>query len=68
MKELQEEYLFLNREGINVWEDVFRAKHAAEQRIVDIDAKRQELYKEHACHKYQYEKDVDLENLYMVDV
>lgn len=31
MKELQEEYLFLNREGINGWEDVFRAKQTAEQ-------------------------------------
>lgn len=60
MKELQEEYLFLNREGINGWEDVFRAKHAAEQRIVDIDAKKKELYKEHARHKYQYEKDGDV--------
>ena len=60
MRELQEEYLFLNREGINGWEDVFRAKHAAEQRIVDIDAKKKELYKEHARHKYQYEKDGDV--------
>jgi len=40
MKELQEEYLFLNREGINGWEDVFRAKQLAEQRIADIDAKK----------------------------
>lgn len=60
MKELQKEYLFLNREGINGWEDVFRAKQTAEQRIADIDAKKKELYKEHACHKYQYEKDGDV--------
>ena len=60
MKELQKEYLFLNREGINGWEDVFRAKQKAEQRIADIDAKKKELYKEHACHKYQYEKDGDV--------
>ena len=60
MKELQEEYLFLNREGINGWEDVFRAKQAAEQRIADIDAKKKELYKEHARYKYQYEKDGDV--------
>lgn len=26
MKELQEEYIFLKRESINGWEDVFRAK------------------------------------------
>lgn len=60
MKELQEEYLFLNREGINSWEDVFRAKQTAEQRIADIDAKKKELYKEHARYKYQYEKDGDV--------
>ncbi len=60
MKELQEEYLFLNREGINGWEDVFRAKQTAEQRMADIDAKKKELYKEHARHKYQYEKDGDV--------
>lgn len=60
MKELQEEYLFLNREGINGWEDVFRAKQAAEQKIADIDAKKKELYKEHARYKYQYEKDGDV--------
>lgn len=60
MKELQEEYLFLNREGINGWEDVFRAKQAAEQRIADIDAKKKELYNEHARYKYQYEKDGDV--------
>lgn len=60
MKELQEEYLFLNREGINGWEDVFRAKQTAEQRIADIDAKKKELYKEHARYKYQYEKDGDV--------
>ena len=60
MKELQEEYLFLNREGINGWEDVFRAKQTAEQKIVDIDAKKKELYKEHARYKYQYEKDGDV--------
>ncbi|MBQ7775473.1 MAG: relaxase/mobilization nuclease domain-containing protein, partial [Lachnospiraceae bacterium] len=60
MKELQEEYLFLNREGINGWEDVFRAKQTAEQKIVDIDAKKKELYKEHAQYKYQYEKDGDV--------
>lgn len=60
MKELQEEYLFLNRGGINGWEDVFRAKQSAEQRIADIDAKKKELYKEHARHKYQYEKDGDV--------
>lgn len=60
MKELQEEYLFLNREGINGWEDVFRAKQKAEQRIADIDAKKKELYKEHARYKYQYENDGDV--------
>lgn len=60
MKELQEEYLFLNREGINGWEDVFRAKQTAEQRIANIDAKKKELYKEHARYKYQYEKDGDV--------
>ena len=60
MRELQEEYLFLNREGINGWEDVFRAKQTAEQKIVDIDAKKKELYKEHARYKYQYEKDGDV--------
>ena len=60
MKELQEEYLFLNREGINGWEDVFRAKQTAEQKIVDIDAKKKELYKENARYKYQYEKDGDV--------
>lgn len=60
MKELQEEYLFLNREGINSWEDVFRAKQTAEQRIADIDAKKKELYKEHVRYKYQYEKDGDV--------
>lgn len=60
MKELQEEYLFLNREGINSWEDVFRAKQSAEQKIADIDAKKKELYKEHARYKYQYEKDGDM--------
>lgn len=60
MKELQEEYLFLNREGINGWEDVFRAKQTAEQKIADIDAKKKKLYNEHARHKYQYEKDGDV--------
>lgn len=60
MKELQEEYLFLNREGINGWEDVFRAKQMAEQKIADIDAKKKELYKEHARYKCQYEKDGDV--------
>lgn len=60
MRELQEEYLFLNREGINGWEDVFRAKQMAEQKIADIDAKKKELYKEHARYKYQYEKDGDV--------
>lgn len=60
MRELQEEYLFLNREGINGWEDVFRAKQSAEQRIANIDAKKKELYKEHARHKYQYKKDGDV--------
>jgi hypothetical protein len=60
MRELQEEYLFLNREGINGWEDVFRAKQTAEQKIADIDAKKKELYKEHARYKYQYEKDGDV--------
>ena len=60
MKELQEEYLFLNREGINGWEDVFRARHTAEQKIADIDAKKKELYNEHARYKYQYEKDGDV--------
>lgn len=60
MKELQEEYLFLNREGINGWEDVFRAKQTAEQKIADIDAKKKELYNEHARYKYQYERDGDV--------
>lgn len=60
MKELQEEYLFLNREGINGWEDVFRAKQTAKQKIADIDTKKKELYKEHARYKYQYEKDGDV--------
>ncbi|MBQ9134756.1 MAG: relaxase/mobilization nuclease domain-containing protein, partial [Lachnospiraceae bacterium] len=60
MKELQEEYLFLNRQGINGWEDVFRAKQTAEQKIADIDVKKKELYKEHARYKYQYEKDGDM--------
>ncbi len=60
MKELQEEYLFLKREGINGWEDVFQAKQTVEQKIVDIDAKKKELYKEHARYKYQYEKDGDV--------
>lgn len=59
MKELQEEYLFINRTGINGWNDVFDAKHKAERRIADIDAKKKELYNEHARHKYQYEKDGD---------
>ena len=59
MKELQEEYLFLNREGINGWNDVFAAKHKAERKIADIDAKKKELYNEHARYKYQYEKDGD---------
>ena len=56
----QEEYLFLNREGINGWEDVFRSKQTAEQRMADIDAKKKELYNEHARYKYQYEKDGDV--------
>lgn len=60
MRELQDEYLFLNREGINGWEDVFRAKQSAEQRIANIDVKKKELYKEHARYKYQYEKDGDV--------
>lgn len=60
MKELQEEYLFLNREGINGWNDVFDTKHKAERRIADIDAKKKELYNEHARYKYQYEKDGDV--------
>ena len=60
MKELQEEYLFLNHEGIKGWEDVFRAKQLAEQKIADIDAKKKELYKEYARYKYQYEKDGDV--------
>ena len=64
MKELQEEYCFLNRESINGWEDVFRAKQTVEQRIADIDVKKKELYKEHACYKYQYEKDGD-ETVYL---
>lgn len=59
MKELEEEYLFLNREGINGWEDVFREKHKAEHEISDIDAKKKELYNEHARWKYRYEKDGD---------
>ena len=54
MKELQEEYLFLKREGINGWEDVFRVKQSAEKKIEDIDAKKKELYNEHARYKYQY--------------
>ena len=60
MRELQEEYLFLNREGINGWEDVFQAKQTAEQKIADVDVKKKELYKEHARYKYQYEKDGDV--------
>lgn len=40
MKELQEEYLFLNRTGINGWNDVFDVKRVAERKIADIDAKR----------------------------
>lgn len=60
MKELQEEYLFLNREGINGWEDVFQAKQTTEQKIADIDTKKKEFYKEHARYKYQYEKDGDV--------
>lgn len=60
MKELQEEYLFLKREGINGWEDVFRVKQSAEKKIEDIDAKKKELYNEHARYKYQYEKDGDV--------
>lgn len=36
---MQEECLFLNREGINGWEEVFRAKWSVEQKIEDIDAK-----------------------------
>lgn len=59
MKELQEEYLFLNREGINGWNDVFDAKCVAERKIADIDAKKKALYNEHARYKYQYEKDGD---------
>lgn len=46
MKELQEEYLFLNRTGINGWADVFHAKSTAERKIADIDAKKKELYNE----------------------
>ena len=60
MKELQEEYLFLKREGINGWEDVFRVKQSAEKKIEDIDAKKKELYNEHARYKYRYEKDGDV--------
>ena len=60
MKVMQEEYLFLSCEGINGWEDVFREKQSAEQRIADIDAKKKALYKEHAHYKYQYEKDGDV--------
>lgn len=60
MRELQEEYLFLNREGINGWEDVFRVKQTTEQKIADIDVKKKELYKDHARYKYQYEKDGDV--------
>ena len=59
MKELQEEYLFLNRTGINGWNDVLEAKRVAERKIADIDAKKKELYNEHARYKYQYEKDGD---------
>lgn len=64
MKELQEEYLFLNRSGINSWEDVFNVKHKAERQLTDIDAKKKELYNEHARQKYQYEKDGD-ETVYL---
>ncbi len=49
-------------------DDYLYAKHRAERKIADIDAKKKELYNEHARHKYQYEKDVDIENLYVVDV
>lgn len=60
MKELQEEYLFLNRTGINGWNDVFDVKRVAERKIADIDAKKKELYNEHARQKYQYEKGGDV--------
>lgn len=53
-------YHFLKREGINGWEDVFRVKQSAEKKIEDIDAKKKELYNEHARYKYQYEKDGDV--------
>lgn len=59
MKELQEEYLFLHREGINGWNDVFNEKHKAEHEISDIDTQKKELYNEHARRKYRYEKDGD---------
>lgn len=59
MKELQEEYLFLHREGINGWEDVYWEKHKAEHEISSIDAQKKELYKEHVRCKYRYEKEGD---------
>lgn len=59
MKELQEEYLFLSREDVNGWDDVYREKHKAEHEIADIGAKKKELYNEHARCKYRYEKDGD---------
>lgn len=59
MHKLQEEYLFLCRKNINSWADVFNAQRAAEKKVVEIDACKKELYKEHAQKKYQYEKDGD---------
>lgn len=59
MHKLQEEYLFLCRKNINSWADVFNAQRDAEKKVVEIDACKKELYKEHAQKKYQYEKDGD---------
>lgn len=59
MQELQEEYLFLNRNDINGWGDVVAAAEDAKAIIADIDVRKKQLYKEHACHKYEYEKNGD---------
>lgn len=56
MQELQEEYLFLNRKGINGWSDVVEVAEDSKAIIADIDARKKQLYKEHARHKYEYEK------------
>lgn len=73
MKELQEEYLFLNREGINGWEDVFRAKQTAELKERRKEAKREYAtinlcISESTFAHMEISLDVDVENLYMVDV